>query len=41
MAFSHRLKFQSSLPNVVEGALTQMGLPYAQDPAITRHIAAF
>lgn len=23
------------------GALTQMGLPYAQDPAITRHIAAF
>jgi Ethanolamine utilization protein EutJ (predicted chaperonin) len=23
------------------GALTQMGLPYAQDPAITKHIAAF
>jgi len=23
------------------GALTQLGLPYAQDPAITRHLAAF
>ncbi len=23
------------------GALTQMGLPYAQEPAITRHLAAF
>ncbi|KOO10572.1 hypothetical protein AKJ18_33560, partial [Vibrio xuii] len=23
------------------GALTQMGLPYAQDAGITRHIAAF
>jgi hypothetical protein len=23
------------------GALTQLGLPYAQDPAVTRHLAAF
>lgn len=27
--------------NRARGGLTQLGLPYAQDPAITRHLAAF
>jgi len=32
----------SSRPAVrARGALTQLGLPYAQDPAVTRHLAAF